>query len=219
MPGLGVGHDAGMADGDEHSAFGGEWWEQHYRDGESGAGVPSEHLVAELAGLQPGTALDAGCGTGADAMWLAGRGWLVTAVDISATAVSRAETAALQSDPDAAARVTWVVADVTAWEAPSQFDLVVSQYVHPDVPFPAFVAHLAAAVRQGGTLFVAGHDHADPHAAEQAPLAASIGPEIAASSLDPDQWDVQVAETRSRQVRRGEIEATMNDVVVKARRR
>ena len=47
--------------------------------------------MAELTGLPVGTALDAGCGTGADAVWLARQGWAVTAIDISPTAVGQAE--------------------------------------------------------------------------------------------------------------------------------
>jgi len=41
---------------------------------------PNAHLVAELASLPPGRALDAGCGHGAETLWLAAHGWEVTAV-------------------------------------------------------------------------------------------------------------------------------------------
>ena len=124
--------------------FGSQWWEQHYRDHEPGRGLPSVHLVDEVAGLPVGTALDAGCGTGADALWLAEQGWRVTAIDISPTVVDRAERWALDEAPEAAARIAWEVADLTAWDPATPYDLVVSQYVHPDVPFADFVARLAA---------------------------------------------------------------------------
>jgi SAM-dependent methyltransferase len=181
--------------------------------------VPSPHLVAELTGLPVGTALDAGCGTGADAVWLAQQGWEVTAIDISPTAVGQAERFAADQAPDVAARISWVVADLTAWEPPKQYDLVVSQYVHPDAPFGVFVARLAHAVAPNGTLFVAGHDHADSYSAAHSPENASIGPEAVVSSLSTNLWDVEVAETRTRQVRHGSTEATMHDLVVRARRR
>ena len=112
-----------------------------------------------------------------------------------------------------------MVADLTAWEPPRQYDLVVSQYVHPDVPFGEFVARLANAVAPDGTLFVAGHDHADGHSAAHAPEKASIGPEAVISSLSRNLWDIEVAETRTRQVTHGSTEATMHDVVVRARRK
>ena len=203
----------------EEPAFGSQWWEQHYQRQGTGRGVPSPHMVAELAGLPVGTALDAGCGTGADAVWLARQGWEVTAIDISPAAVGQAERLAAAEAPDVAARISWVVADLTAWEPPQQYDLVVSQYVHPDAPFSEFVARLAYFVAPGGTLFVAGHDRADSHSAAHAPEDASIGPEAVISSLSMSLWDVDVAETRTRKVRHGPTEATMHDVVVKVRRK
>lgn len=205
-----------MTDADP-STFGSQWWEQHYRDREPGPGVPSAHVVAELACLTAGTALDAGCGTGADALWLAAQGWQVTAVDVSPTVVARAEH--LASGRPEAARVVWVAADLTTWEPPGAYDLVVSQYVHPEGPFADFVSRLAAWVAPGGTLFVAGHDRADSHSAAHAPEPASIGPDAVVSALSPDGWDVSVAETRTRQVRRGSTEVALHDLVVKARRR
>lgn len=203
----------------EQGSFGAQWWEEHYRSQGAGRGEPSPHLVAELTGVPAGTALDAGCGTGADAVWLARQGWEVTAVDVSPTAVGQAERLAAELAPAVAARISWVVADLTAWEPPQQYDLVVSQYVHPDVPFGAFVARLAHAVAPGGTLFVAGHDHADSHSAAHAPEQASIGLETVIAALSEDLWDVDVAETRSRQVTHGESEATMQDLVVRASRK
>mgnify|MGYP003784112469 CR=1 FL=1 len=47
------------------------------------SGRPNGRLVAEVADLPPGRALDVGSGEGADAIWLARRGWTVTAVEIS----------------------------------------------------------------------------------------------------------------------------------------
>ena len=53
----------------------------------SGAASPNPQLVAPIANLEPGRALDGGCGEGADAIWLAGRGWDVVATDISSVAL------------------------------------------------------------------------------------------------------------------------------------
>jgi SAM-dependent methyltransferase len=216
--GQGASTDEGPEHAD-HPAFGSQWWEQHYQEQGAGLGLPSPHLVAELTGVPAGTALDAGCGTGADAVWLARQGWGVTAVDISPTAVGRAETFAADQAPEVADRITWVVADLTSWEPSQQYDLVVSQYVHPEVPFHEFVAQLARSVAPDGTLLVAGHDHTDDHSAAHAPEDASIGPESVLSALDMDLWDVDVAETRTRQGTHGSTEATMHDIVVKVHRR
>src|SRR5947208_3231784 len=54
------------------------------------SGNPNGVLLAEAADLPPGKALDVGCGEGADVVWLAQRGWDVTGLDVSATAIARA---------------------------------------------------------------------------------------------------------------------------------
>jgi SAM-dependent methyltransferase len=143
--------------------FGSGWWERHHQDAGTDAGEPSPYVVNELAGLRPGTVLDAGCGTGADAIWLAGQGWEVTAVDISPTALDHARGVASREAPDLAARISWIVADLTVWEPPRLFDVVLSQYVHVHSPFEEFIGRLAAAVAPGGTLLVVGHDRTDIH--------------------------------------------------------
>lgn len=199
--------------------FDAQWWEQHYQEQTSRGSAPSPHLVAELSGLPAGTALDAGCGTGGDAVWLAEQGWQVTAVDVSATAIEQAQRLATAQPGEVAERITWLVADLLSWEPPGRYDLVVSQYVHPGVPFADFVARLSQTVVAGGTLFVAGHDHADSHSAEHAPQDAAIAAEAVAAGLDRAEWEVVLAETRTRQVVHDSTELTMHDVVVKAHRR
>src|SRR5206468_12890147 len=71
-------------------------WDARYRkhDAAMWSGRPNGRLVAEVTGLSPGTALDVGCGEGADAVWLAQQGWTVTAVDVSEVAVRRGREAA-----------------------------------------------------------------------------------------------------------------------------
>jgi SAM-dependent methyltransferase len=200
--------------------FDGQWWEKHYQGAEARPDSPSSaQLVAEVVGLTPGTVLEAGCGTGADAVWLARQGWDVTAVDVSPTAIERARAFAEKHEPDVTKRLSWLVADLTRWQAPQHYDLVVSQYVHPDMPFGDFVSRLAEAVGPGGTLLVVGHDHADTHSAAHAPKPASIGPEAVTHALDPSQWEIDVAEARTRQVTRGAAQLEVADMVVKAHRK
>ena len=109
-----------------------DYWEQHWWQGGSGgpgsmAGAPSNpYLDRETADLTPGTALDAGCGSGAEAIWLASRGWRVTAVDISSEPLARA--AEREAVGGAIERVQWVEADLIRWEPGAQFDLVMTHY-------------------------------------------------------------------------------------------
>ena len=99
----------------------------------------------------PGTALDAGCGEGAEALWLASRGWHVTAADIAAEALARAASRAAAQTP-ASGLVRWVEADLTTWAPETQFDLVTTNYAHPAMPQLAFYQRIAEWVAPGGTL-------------------------------------------------------------------
>lgn len=133
-------------------------WDARYgeRDGGMWSGRPNGRLVVEVADLAPGRALDVGCGEGADAIWLAQRGWSVTAVDISAVAVSRARAAAEQ----AGVTVEWLVADVLRTPLPgAAFDLVSLQYpALPRAAGPEPVGALLGSVRPGGLLLAVYHD-------------------------------------------------------------
>lgn len=67
-----------------------EAWEERYTASERIWSGRVNAVLAEIAaGLEPGAALDLGCGEGADVIWLAERGWRAAGVDVSATAVQR----------------------------------------------------------------------------------------------------------------------------------
>lgn len=198
------------------------WWEQRYASGEAHwSGRPNDVLVAETAGLTPGTALDVGCGTGGDAIWLAGQRWRVTGVDVSRTALARAaEAAAAQGVAD---RTTWQHADVTSWAPPAgAFDLVTSAFLHaPGGVRDAVLARLAAAVAPGGTLLVAQHDPSDLHTVRhgQDPDLFATGEQLAAA-LPAGEFEVLVAGARPRLGRSHEGEGLpIADAVLRARRR
>jgi SAM-dependent methyltransferase len=140
-----------------------EQWDARYR--EHGAamwsGRPNGRLVAEVTGLAPGRALDVGCGEGADAIWLAQRGWSVTAVDISTVAVDRAR----QLAGDDGVVVEWISGDALALDLPARsYDLVSLQY--PALPRWAgddAVRRLLDTVSPGGVLLAVYHDLDDRH--------------------------------------------------------
>src|SRR5688572_24453702 len=138
-------------------------WDARYSEGEGAkwSGRPNGRLVAEVAGLTPGRALDVGCGEGADAIWLAQRGWEVTAIDVSDVAIRRAREAAEL----AAASVDWVSGDALQASFPSgAFDLVSMQYpALPKAAGEAAVRTLLDTVRPGGLLLAVYHDLDDEH--------------------------------------------------------
>ncbi|MEV1000976.1 class I SAM-dependent methyltransferase [Nonomuraea sp. NPDC050202] len=140
-------------------AFDKDYWEQHWHGGEASMGghPPNPYLAPETAGLAPGTALDAGCGSGAEAIWLAERGWHVTAADISSHALAAA--ARRPTSGDATGRLHWVRADLTTWRPDAPFDLVMTHYAHPAMPQLDFYDRIAGWVAPGGTLLIVGHLH------------------------------------------------------------
>src|SRR5688500_4451143 len=141
-----------------------DYWEQHWREMPADPAVsttahpPNPYLVSETATLAPGTALDAGCGAGTEAIWLASAGWNVTAADISREALARAAERAASSGVSDCIR--WVEADLSVWNPGTQFDLVTSHYAHPAMPQLEFYDRIATWVNPGGTLLLVGHLHA-----------------------------------------------------------
>lgn len=87
----GTGADpAGISDGDGSASGAETFWEPHYRAHEGIFNGTANPVLVEVAeALAVGTALDLGCGEGGDAIWLARRGWRVTAADVSPTALAR----------------------------------------------------------------------------------------------------------------------------------
>jgi SAM-dependent methyltransferase len=184
------------------------------------SGRPNTQLVAEAADLAPGTALDVGCGEGADAIWLAERGWQVLGVDFATTALARA--AAHAAVAGVGDRIRWVHADVTAWTPEEGFDLVSAQFMHlpPEARRPLF-ARLAGAVNPGGTLLVVGHDFSDVAAGAHRPPEPErfFTVDEVVAGLDPEVWEVVTAEARPRPAHQHEGEhITVHDAVVRSRR-
>ncbi|MGY1804852.1 SAM-dependent methyltransferase [Blastococcus sp. SYSU D00922] len=199
-------------------------FEERYRSTDAlWSGRPNAQLVREAADLPPGSALDIGCGEGADAIWLAERGWRVTAVDFARTALQRGEQHAEARGSEVADRIGWVHADVTREVPGEAFDLVSAQFMHlPPEQRRALFARLADAVAPGGTLLVVGHDFSDVAAGAHRPPEHErffTADEVAAG-LDPDGWEVLVAEARPRpaHVHEGQ-DITVHDAVLRARRR
>ncbi|TDD79862.1 class I SAM-dependent methyltransferase [Actinomadura rubrisoli] len=195
-----------------------QFWDERYRGRDRlFSGAPNGVLVTEATGLPPGQALDVGCGEGADALWLARRGWQVTAVDISQTALRRAAAAAADV-PD---RVAWARADLTVTPPPaSAFDLVTVQYFPlPRRPGHAALRGLLDAVAPGGTLLVGSHDFADlpPGREHGFDPGDYYQPDDIAGLLDQD-WAVLINESRPRTVPAPPGTNHRHDTVLRARR-
>lgn len=218
-----------------------QYWDEIWqgdRAGAMAAGAPNPHLVREIADLPPGTALDAGCGAGTEAVWLAERGWQVTGADIATAALDRAAERA--AGRGLAGQVEWVRADLSVWDPGTRFDLVTTHYAHPAMPQLEFYDRAASWVAPGGTLLIVGHlhrpgdDHGDDHghghghehsqghghSGDGPPAAASATAATITRRLDPAVWDVVTAQ-ESHRTPDGHDGAgvTLHDVVVRATRR
>ncbi|MGO4805914.1 cyclopropane-fatty-acyl-phospholipid synthase family protein [Arthrobacter sp. 2MCAF15] len=164
------------------------------------SGEPNPQLVAEATDLPPGEALDLGCGEGADAIWLAARGWAVTGLDVSAVALERA--AAHARDRGQGATITWVQQDLATWVPDRLFDLVSAQFLHStQMPWQQALQLAAGAVRTGGTLLIVGHhpDGLPPWGAHHTPEKFFTAEDIARElPLEEPQWRVDVLDSRHR---------------------
>ena len=128
-------------------------WDDRYAAPELMWGTgPNQFLPPLVEDLEPGTALDVACGEGRNAIWLASRGWTVTAVDFSAVGLDKAQ--ALAGDVE----VEWIHADVTTFRSDRRFDLVAVFYLHllRDDLATVFVNSLEM-LAPGGTFFAVGH--------------------------------------------------------------
>lgn len=138
---------------------GADWWDERYMSADRLFSETPHRLLVELVSeLEPGRGLDVGAGEGRNALWLAERGWDVTAVDFSRVALERAR----QSAARRGLAVDWVLGDVHTSLPEGPFELVLVANVHPDEEsrralFRAVSARLAA----GGRLLVVGRDLAD----------------------------------------------------------
>ncbi len=196
-------------------------WEERYSGDQVWSGRVNVQLQAEVTGMTPGRALDVGCGEGGDALWLAARGWDVTAVDFADAALARVAEHAAQAG--VADRVETRRVDVRAFEPDGEtWDLVTCSFVHlPDGGMLDVTRRLGSAVAPGGTLLVVGHDpgdvatglrhghHSFLHTADE--LLPALG----------DDWQIEACQSRPRtqaHPQTGE-DVAIADTVLRARRK
>ena len=208
----------------EDPSFDKGYWEEHWTTGDSARRSPSDTvpnpwLVREIGDRTPGTALDAGCGTGTEAIWLAERGWQVTGVDISSAALELAEERASQAS--VSQLVSWVEADLTTWQPDGQFDLVATHYAHATMPQLAFYKRIAEWVAPGGTLLIVGHlpDPEGVPETDATPTDATVTARDIIAVLSPVAWHIDLAEEKVRQIDRADGSVLeLHDVIVRATR-
>ncbi len=194
-------------------------WDRRYTDREQlWSGRPNGALVDEVAGLAPGRVLDVGCGEGADAVWLAQRGWQVTALEVSGVALARAAGHAR----DAGVMIRFLHAGLAeASLPPSSFDLVSAQYpALLRTPSAAAEHALLDAVAPGGLLLLVHHAGMETRDVDDSGFdpADYVWPSMVTALLDDD-WVVEVDQKRPRPAPEGGAGAHHSeDLVLRARR-
>lgn len=179
-----------------------EYWEARYGERDQvWSGKVNAVLSGIAADLEPGRALDLGCGEGGDVIWLAEQGWHAVGVDISPTAVSRGEAAAKERGLDG--RATFLAQDLAHAGLDGEFDLVAASFFQSPVELDraAALRKAAALLRPGGHLLITAHAAPPPWAnPEHLKTFRPIDPvdEIAALGLEAGQWETVIAEIRTR---------------------
>jgi len=199
-----------------------EYWNERYSESERiWSGKPNVELVGEVADLKPGSALDLGCGEGADAIWLAQQGWQVTGVDISPVALERAAQHA--EEAGVAEQIDWQRHELGKTFPAGTFDLVSAQFLHSTVVLPReeILRQATEAVAPGGILLVEGHlgfpdmdKHAD-HPEVHFPTPAEV---ISDLKLEDGRWEILVSREHGREQVIDGKPLKRRDCTVKARR-
>ena len=194
-----------------------EEWEAHYAPEAIWSGDPNGALVAVAEALTPGRAIDVGCGEGADAVWLAERGWDVVGIDVAQSALIRAQDAA----EDAGVSVDFRQASLLGADLPAgAFDLVSACYpALRRTPSGDAERALAGLVAPGGRLLLLAHADIDAEHARSRGFDPDDYVDVAdVRAVLPTDWTIEVDDVRPRQVDGGAGAGHHTDLVLVARR-
>jgi SAM-dependent methyltransferase len=201
-------------------------WDHRYGADQMWSGNPNGTLVNEAGDLAPGRALDVGAGEGGDALWLAERGWSVTASDISQRALDRVGAEADRRGLPVECR--HVDANSVDAFGAATFDLVSAQYASiPRTPDDRAIHNVLNAVVPGGTLLVVSHDlepmraaaDIEAHSRPFDPDAYVRVDDFAAALTGSPAWEIEVHEKRPRPPGAASASHHTDDVVLRARLR
>lgn len=196
------------------------WDERYAATGLVWSGSANQFVAEELADLPPGRALDLAAGEGRNALWLAGRGWQVVAVDFSQVGLDKGRALAQQHRLD----VDWVCADALSYDAGAgAFDVVLLAYLQLVADERRTATRAAfASLRSGGTFLLVAHDSTNLTEGTGGPSDPTVlfTAEEVLADLDGERFEVERAERVARLVQpdeahRGEPARTAYDVLVR----
>lgn len=157
------------------------------------------------SGRSVGHAVDLGAGEGRHAIWLAGLGWNVEAVDFSEVGLAKgAANARVVNGVDLNAKITWTVADAITWApAPNSVDLVVIAYLQLDeAESAAVIRNISPGLAPGGHIVWVSHDLLNYTEGTGGPQMPSLlqTPEQLRKWMRAAGLTVELAETRARPI-------------------
>ena len=196
-----------------------ERWDERYAGREYLWDVtPNRFVQRHLAELVPGHAIDLAAGEGRNAVWLASRGWQVTAVDFSSVGLAKAQR--LAADHGVGERVEIVNADALTYAPPAPVDLVVIAYLQiPAAQRQLVLEHAADWLRPDGTLFVIAHDRSNVEHGYGGPSDPDHCYDVAGTRAALHGLDITTAEVVEREVETDDGPRTALDTLVIATRR
>ncbi len=200
-------------------------WDERYAAGALvWSARPNQFVEQELSDLAPGRALDLAAGEGRNALWLAERGWQVTAVDFSQVGLDKGRAIQARHERATELRVDWVCADALTFDpAPVEFDLALLAYLQlPAEQRRTAVRRAFTSLAVGGTFFLVAHDSTNLGEGTGGPQDPSVlytAAEVL-GDLDGERFDVVRAGRAERAVpaddeHRGEPDRTAYDAVVR----
>ena len=184
----------------DHERRSGLPWDASYRDGPApwDIGEPQAAVVRVASeGGFAGAVLDAGCGAGENALYVASLGWSVLGVDVAETALAIARAKA----EDRGIEVEFAAADALQLERLGRrFETVLDCglfHSFDAVERPAYVASLASVTERDGTLYLLcfsdrGPDPG-PHPVSEEELRGAFVPSSGwkVASIEPDRLDTR----------------------------
>ena len=187
-------------------------WDERYSTSELiWTGRANQFMERHLSDLEPGSAIDLGAGEGRNAVWLATRGWDVTAVDFSQVGLDKAR----QLADEHGVEIELVRADATTWQPDSPVDLVMLSYLQLPTPERLTVLeHVRSWLRPGGTLFVVAHDRSNVTEGYGGPPSADVCYTVEETVGALDGLRIDVAEVAERHVDTPDGDRTALDTLV-----
>jgi SAM-dependent methyltransferase len=180
-------------------------WDERYAAADLvWSATPNQFVAEELDGLRPGRALDLACGEGRNALWLAERGWQVTALDFSQVALDKGRALASRHARSTDLQVDWVLGDALTFDTGSApYDLVLLAYLQLSADERQTAVRRAfCALRPGGTFLLVAHDSTNLTEGTGGPTDASVlyTAEEVLADLDGERFEVERAERVARLV-------------------